>query len=149
MLETNIDDLNPEFYDHVMSRLFSAGALDVMLTPIHMKKNRPATLIRVVCHPTNADTLTHLLLLETSTLGVRRQNVERRCLPRLQQTVETEYGPVRIKVACWGNERLRAKPEYDDCHQLAQQHQLPLSTIYAAVERAVVDLDSRRDPCQE
>ena len=148
LLETNIDDLNPEFYDHVMARLFSAGALDVLLSPVSMKKNRPATLVRVICRPGLADTLTHVLLLETSTLGVRRQNVERRCLPRVQQTVDTEYGPVRIKVACWGNERLRAKPEYDDCHQLAEQHQLPLNTIYAAVEKAVADLNAQQAPCQ-
>jgi pyridinium-3,5-bisthiocarboxylic acid mononucleotide nickel chelatase len=148
LLETNIDDLNPEVYDHVMNLLFSAGALDVMLQPVQMKKNRPATMIRVICQPSLADALTHILLLETSTLGVRRQNMERRCLPRQHRSVETPYGAVRVKVACWGSEALRAKPEYDDCRQLAEQHQVPLSTIYAAVDRAMDDTEAFPNPCQ-
>src|SRR6185503_14119302 len=89
LLETNIDDLNPEIYEYVMARLFDTGALDVFLAPIQMKKNRPATLLRVLCRPNDADTLMAILFAETSTLGVRQQTILRHCLARSSQTVET------------------------------------------------------------
>jgi hypothetical protein len=140
MLETNIDDLNPEIYDYVMGRLFEAGALDVFLSPIQMKKNRPATLLRVLCRPQHVDTLTAILFAETSTLGVRQQLVQRQCLARSSHTVETPYGPVRVKVAHWGNGETKTAPEYEDCRRLAEATGAALREVYRAAERAVEEL---------
>jgi hypothetical protein len=139
-LETNIDDLNPEFYDYVMARLFEAGALDVFLSPLHMKKNRPGVLLQVLCRPADADPLTAILFAETSTLGVRQQRVERHCLPRALRTVATEYGPVQVKLVHWGAGQLKAKPEYEDCRRLAEAHHIPLREVYGAAEQAARQL---------
>jgi uncharacterized protein (TIGR00299 family) protein len=145
MLETNIDDLNPEIYDYVMGRLFEAGALDVFLSPIQMKKNRPATLLRVLCRPQHVDTLMGILFNETSTLGVRQQLVQRQCLARSSHTVETPYGPVRVKIAHWGDGETKAAPEYDDCRRLAEATRATLREVYRAAERAAVDLPFEGD----
>ncbi len=136
VLETNIDDLNPEVYDYVMARLFDGGALDVFLSPIQMKKNRPATLLRVLCQPEVAQPLTAILFAETSTLGVRQYAVTRQCLARTIHTVETPYGPVRVKVAFLGEGSSRAAPEYEDCRRLAQAQGVPLQEVYRAAEAA-------------
>jgi uncharacterized protein (TIGR00299 family) protein len=136
VLETNIDDLNPEIYDYVMARLFKAGALDVFLSPIQMKKNRPATLLRLLCRPEAVDELMSILFAETSTLGVRQHMVTRHCLARSSHTVKTAYGPVRVKLAHWGEGQLKAAPEYEDCRRLAEAHGVPLREVYRAAERA-------------
>jgi hypothetical protein len=136
VLETNIDDLNPQIYDHVMARLFKAGALDVFLTPIQMKKNRPGTLLRVICRPGDSGSLTDILLRETSTLGVRQQIMGRMSLPREFRTVTTPYGNVRIKIATLAGGARRAAPEYDDCRRLAEETGAPLRDVYRAAERA-------------
>ena len=135
-LETNVDDLNPEIYDYVMARLFDAGALDVFLSPIQMKKNRPATLVRVLCQPADADALMAILFAETSTLGVRQQLVTRHCLARTTHTVETPYGSVRVKVASLGDGQVKAAPEYEDCRRLAKASGVPLREVYRAAEEA-------------
>jgi uncharacterized protein (TIGR00299 family) protein len=136
MLETNIDDFNPEFYDYVMARLFAAKALDVFLSPIQMKKNRPATLLRVLCQPADVEALMNILFTETSTLGIRQQMVTRHCLPRSIHTVETPYGPVRVKVARQGEGWTKAAPEYDDCRRLAEERGVSLREVYRAAEQA-------------
>jgi uncharacterized protein (TIGR00299 family) protein len=145
-LETNVDDLNPEIYDYVMARLFDAGALDVFLSPIQMKKNRPATLVRVLCQPDDADTLMAILFTETSTLGVRQQLVTRYCLARTSHTVETPYGPVRVKVARWGDGQVKAAPEYEDCRRLAEANNVPLRKVYRAAEMAAKALENTGFP---
>lgn len=127
-LETNIDDLNPQVYEHVLNRLFDAGALDVTLTPIHMKKNRPATTLSVLCQADKADALLKIILSETTTLGVRRQTIERVSMPRTIETVETPYGSIRVKVARWGDIE-RAVPEYEDCRRAAEEHHVPLIEV--------------------
>jgi len=142
LLETNIDDLNPEFYDHVMARLFTAGALDVFLSPLQMKKNRPATLLRVLCRPGQADAMRHILFSETSTLGIREQQVARYSLARSIQTVETPYGPVRVKVAYWGEGLLKAAPEYEDCRRLAEINHVSLRQVYRAAEQASTEMNN-------
>jgi len=149
MLETNIDDLNPEIYDYVMARLFDAGALDVFLSPIHMKKNRPATLLRVLCRPDDADALMSILFAETSTLGVRQQWATRHCLARTTHLVETPYGPVRVKVAELGEGRVKAAPEYEDCRRLAAASGAPLREVYRAAEAAAGELFIRRQDSLE
>lgn len=141
VLETNIDDLNPEIYDYVLARLFQSGALDVFLSPIQMKKNRPATLLRVLCRPEQVNALMGLLFAETSTLGVRQQSVQRHCLARTSHTVETSYGPVRVKVAAWGEGQFKAAPEYEDCRRLAEANGVPLRDVYRAAERAAEKLN--------
>ena len=110
LLETNIDDLNPQVYEHVLTRLLAAGALDVTLTPMQMKKNRPATQLAVLCRPGDADALLPIILRETTTLGVRRIPIERVSLPRSLETVETRYGSVRVKVARWNAAAPRSIP---------------------------------------
>jgi uncharacterized protein (TIGR00299 family) protein len=136
-LETNVDDLNPEIYDHVMARLFAAGALDVFLAPVQMKKNRPGTWIHVLCRPSDVHTLEAILFAETSTLGVRQQLVGRHALSRSSQTVETRYGPVQVKIARWAAGQVKASPEYEDCRRLAEEQGVPLREVYRAAEAAL------------
>lgn len=136
VLETNIDDMNPQAYDHIMARLFAAGALDVYLTPIHMKKNRPGILLTVLCRPADAAALTDLLFAETTTLGVRQQTLVRRCLSREIVTVATRFGPVRMKVARMKNGQVRAVPEYDDCHRIALERGVTWREVVAAAQMA-------------
>jgi uncharacterized protein (TIGR00299 family) protein len=133
ILETNIDDMNPQIYAHVMERLFTAGALDVTLTPQQMKKNRPAVLLSVLCRPELDETLMHILFEETTTLGVRRQTVERICLPRSFDTIETPYGLIHIKVACWDGIEHRM-PEYEDCRKAAEKYNVPLADVMQAAK---------------
>jgi uncharacterized protein (DUF111 family) len=137
VLETNIDDLNPEFYEYVMGRLFDAGALDVFFAPIQMKKNRPATLLRVLCRPDGVEAMTRVIFEETSTLGIREHAVKRHALPREIRSVETPYGEVHVKVARLGDGREKAAPEYEDCRCLAEQQHVPIQDVYRAAERAL------------
>ncbi|MGC9468805.1 MAG: LarC family nickel insertion protein [Anaerolineae bacterium] len=136
VLETNIDDLNPEFYEYVMDRLFAAGALDVFLSPIQMKKNRPATLLRVLCQPDDVEAMTTILFEETSTLGIREQTVNRHALPRSVKHIDTPYGSVHVKVAQLSNGEIRAAPEYEDCRRLAHAENVPLREVYQAAQEA-------------
>ena len=140
-LETNIDDLNPQIYDYLVERLFQLGALDVTLTPIQMKKNRPAVQVWCLCRSQQAADLEATLFAETSTLGVRRSMVERHALPRSFQTIETPFGPVQIKVAHLPGGKTRSAPEYEDCKRLAKEKEVPLWEVYQAVQKAL-DLDS-------
>jgi uncharacterized protein (TIGR00299 family) protein len=135
VLETNIDDLNPEFYEHVMDRLFAAGALDVFLAPIQMKKNRPATLLRVLCRPEQVKQMTSILFHETSTLGIREHKVDRHALPRTLHTVQTHYGKVQVKVAEFEDGTVKSAPEYEDCRTLADQHHVPIREVYQAAQQ--------------
>ena len=132
MLETNVDDNSAEIDGYVMEKLLAAGALDVFFTPIQMKKNRPAVLISVLCRPADTQALEAILFRETSTLGVRRQPVERRCLERRSETVDTPFGPVRVKVASLPDGSTKRAPEYEDCKQAAQAHNVPLRVVYEA-----------------
>ncbi|MGC9348038.1 MAG: nickel pincer cofactor biosynthesis protein LarC [Anaerolineae bacterium] len=136
VLETNIDDLNPEVYEHVMTMLFEKGALDVFLAPIQMKKNRPATLLRVLCRPEDVGSMTDVLFRETSTLGIREQTVDRHALPRTVESVDTRYGKVHVKIATLGDGSVKIAPEYEDCRHLAQHRNVPLREVYQAAEEA-------------
>ena len=136
-LETNIDDLNPQVYDYLMERLFQNGALDVTLTPVQMKKNRPAVQIWVLCRQSQAAELEAVLFAETSTLGVRRALVERHALERSFQTVETPYGSVQVKIAHLEDGRTRPAPEYEDCKKLAQEMGVPLWEVFRAAQNAL------------
>jgi len=136
VLETNIDDMNPEFYDHLMERLFAAGALEVYLTPIVMKKSRPGTLVSVLTEPAWVEALSEILFRETSTLGLRVMEVARRCLEREWREVETEYGRVRVKLGLLRGEIVTAAPEYEDCKRLALARGAPVKAVYEAARAA-------------
>jgi uncharacterized protein (TIGR00299 family) protein len=132
LLETNVDDLSPQVIGYTLDRLFAAGALDAWVTPVQMKKGRPALVVSVLAAPATAATLAGVLLRETPTLGVRHQTLERVKARRQVFSLETPYGPIRVKArrlgATWA-----AQPEYDDCAAAAQASGQPLQTILAAV----------------
>ena len=132
VLETNIDDLNPQFYETALERLFAAGALDVFLTPIQMKKNRPGTLLSVLCAPDRVQELARIVLAETSTFGVRTSHWERICLERRWEEVMTEFGTIRIKIGQMDGRALTASPEYEDCKKAAAGHGVPVRQVYEA-----------------
>lgn len=135
-IETNIDDMNPELYGAVSSKLFAAGALDVWTTPIQMKKGRPATLLSVLAPTAHETTLTHLLLTETTTLGVRIHPVYRHEAERAFITVQTRYGEVRVKLKLVNGEVIGAKPEFEDCLKLAEQNNIAVRRIYEEAQVA-------------
>jgi uncharacterized protein (TIGR00299 family) protein len=136
LLETNIDDMNPEIYEHLMEQLFKAGALDISLFPIQMKKNRPGTMLQVLTAPETAQGLKQIIYQETTTLGIRQQWVERECLNRHFESVETKYGTVQMKIAELSDGRIKYSPEYEDCRILALKHDLPIQVIVKAAEVA-------------
>ncbi len=135
-VETNLDDLNPQLYQHTLELLFQAGALDAWLEPIQMKKNRPAIRLCTLSHPADAKRLAEILFAETTTLGVRIQEVKRLTLPRHIHKVETRYGVVRVKAARLPGGELKLAPEYEDCRALAVKLRLPLREIYLEAELA-------------
>lgn len=132
VIETNIDDMNPQFYQAVQERLFAAGALDVFLTPIQMKKNRPGTLLSVIGAPEGAEALAAIVIEETPTFGVRISRWERRCLARRWEEVATPYGPVRIKIGERQGQPVTAAPEYEDCRKAAGEQGVPVRRVYEA-----------------
>jgi len=136
LIETNLDNMNPELFGNLMDRLFSAGALDVFYTPIVMKKSRPATLVSVLAEPPLADRLCEILFRDTTTLGIRVTEAARRCLNREWRLVETNYGRVRVKVGRLGSEIINAAPEYEDCREAAEAHGVPVKTVYEAAQAA-------------
>lgn len=135
VLETNIDDMNPQFYDHIMESLLQAGALDVFLTPVQMKKNRPGTLLSVITPKGQVEELLNILFKESTTLGVRVSETRRLSLPRSFHVIKTKFGEIRVKVAHRGNSIIKMAPEYEDCKKAAKDYQVPLSQVYAEVQR--------------
>lgn len=136
-LETNIDDSSGELLGRVMDLLLKAGALDVFFTPIIMKKNRPATLLSVLCREDQAEHMEDILFHETSTIGIRRQRMERRILPRKEGQVSLPYGQVLTKDVTLPDGSLRSYPEYDSAAALAKQAGLPLWQVMADFYKAV------------
>jgi uncharacterized protein (TIGR00299 family) protein len=136
LIESNLDDLNPEIYPYVMESLFNAGALDVCLVPVQMKKNRPGTQIQVLVEVQKAEDMREILFQETSTLGIRQTQVDRYSLPRNIQEVSTSFGIVRIKVAGEGTKFQKASPEYDDCQKLARENDIPIQQVYQEAVKA-------------
>lgn len=132
VMEANIDDSTPQVLGYAMERLFEAGALDVSLTPVLMKKNRPGTLIRIIAAPEDTEQLGSILFTETTTLGLRVHQAERRVLARKIAEVTTSFGTVRVKYT----ENGAFAPEYDDCRKLAMEQSVPLRAVFAEAERA-------------
>lgn len=131
VIEANIDDMNPEFYECVAERLFGQGALDVTLTPLFMKKNRPANTLTVLAPLPAVATLAHLILQETSTFGVRVHEVWRYKLERFHRQVDTRYGIVPVKCGVLDGRIVQAAPEYEACKRLALKHGVPVRLVYA------------------
>jgi uncharacterized protein (DUF111 family) len=132
-VETNIDDMSPELFGYVQERLFDVGAADVWFVPIQMKKNRPATLVSVLCPRDREEAVVGLLLRETSTLGVRISDVARREAERENLEFESSLGQAAVKVKRLEGEEPRVSPEYEVCRRLALQHGLPLADVYRIV----------------
>ncbi|HEY6369661.1 MAG TPA: nickel pincer cofactor biosynthesis protein LarC, partial [Candidatus Sulfotelmatobacter sp.] len=135
VLEANIDDLNPQVFGYVMDRLLEEGALDVFGMPVQMKKNRPGTLLTVLCQPEDASKLTQLIFTETTTLGVRRRDEMRQTLARRWENVRTPWGEVRIKIASMNGTVTNYAPEYEDCRRIAAEHHVPLKTVMQEASR--------------
>jgi len=130
VIEANVDDMSPEWAGYVRGQLLEQGALDVTLTPVFMKKDRPGYQIQVLAKPDDRDRLGDLLLAETTTLGIRYYAAQRRVLDRSWKTVATVYGDVRIKVASEGGVIRNFAPEFEDCKKLAEQKKVPLKMIW-------------------
>ena len=143
IVETNIDDMNPEFYQPLMERLLRGGVLDVYLTPVLMKKNRPGQLISVLTSKTNESVVLDILFRETTTFGVRSYEVNRRCLDREIKSVNTRYGDVRVKIGTLDGQKLKATPEYEDCRKLAEETGQPIYEIYQAALESGLKLLSK------
>lgn len=135
VIETNIDDMNPQLFDHVMDRLFAAGARDVFLAPIQMKKNRPATLLSVIAEPRHRQKLSEIIFKETSTLGLRYHPVSRMILKRETKKVKTRFGAVTVKIIEQLDGTKRAAPEYDDLKRIARANNIPLKLLHDEVAR--------------
>jgi pyridinium-3,5-bisthiocarboxylic acid mononucleotide nickel chelatase len=129
VIETNIDDMNPQIFEYVMERLFRAGSLDVFLTQIIMKKGRPGVKLSVICHKERMHKLINIIFTETSTIGMRFYEAGRKTLRRDIETMETELGRVRMKTSKLGNAVLKKTPEYQDCKKIAEKLKLPLREV--------------------
>jgi uncharacterized protein (TIGR00299 family) protein len=143
LLESNIDDMSPELYPHLLDRLLASGARDAWIAPVVMKKGRPGISLSVLCEGRDEHTMTRLLFAETTTLGVRRSTVFRYALERTMQSLETPFGPVPVKVALQPDGSRRAKPEYEVCRSIALERDLPLREVYRELERLLEESDGR------
>jgi uncharacterized protein (TIGR00299 family) protein len=139
VLEANIDDMNPQLFEPIFESLLAGGARDVWLTPVQMKKGRPASVLSVLCEPGRRDELLHTIVRETTTIGVRIAEVTRFALPREIREVTTRFGAVRIKIARDGGEIVNVSPEYEDCRRLALAAGVPLKQVMQAAVRAAAD----------
>jgi uncharacterized protein (TIGR00299 family) protein len=136
-LETNIDDMNPQFYGYIMEKLFSAGARDVYMTPIQMKKNRPATLLGVIAYRRDEAALAEIILRETTTLGLRVLPIGRYEAQRELKLIQTAYGKLTVKLKILDGKVVQSVPEYEDCVRLANENHVSLAEIYRAVQKVL------------
>jgi uncharacterized protein (TIGR00299 family) protein len=143
MLETNMDDISPQILGHVMDRAFELGALDCYFTSVHMKKNRPGVLLSLLCRDQQKAKLSEMLFAETTTLGLRAYEVERRALDRAIVRVETQYGPIDVKVAQLNGHVIKEMPEYEQCREAARKAGVPLREVEDAARAAFAGLQNR------
>jgi uncharacterized protein (TIGR00299 family) protein len=147
VLEANLDDLSPQVVGYTLEKLFEEGALDAFSVPVQMKKNRPGTLLTVLSTPQHASRLTQLIFQETSTLGVRRREERRQTLARRFESVETQWGEVRMKISSMNGTISNYTPEYEDCRRIAVQYHVPLKKV---LQEAVQMYVARRvQPCED
>lgn len=142
VIETNIDDMNPQLYGYVFDKLLKSGALDVWVTPIVMKKSRPANMLSVLVEQDRLDTVLAVLFAETSTIGIRYYPVSRTIATRSITTVETKWGSARAKISVFGDQVCNISPEFEDCRKLAEEHNIPLKNVQHEVARLAYALDS-------
>lgn len=135
LLETNIDDMNPQFFEPLSERLFAAGALDVWLTPATMKKGRPATVVSAIVPQDRRAEVERTLIVESTTLGVRATPISRTRAPRRFETVVTRWGDVRLKLRAWDGRVIGAMPEYDDCLRLSRESGAPIREVWGEANR--------------
>jgi uncharacterized protein (TIGR00299 family) protein len=140
MIETNIDDMNPEFYDHISQLLFDAGAVDVFSSPILMKKNRPAQKLSILTLRSTFQKIQKIVFEESTTFGLRYYSVDRAILDRKNVTVETSYGLVNVKIGSFNGEVIQIAPEYEDCKSLAKEKEVPLKQVYNQALQKVQDI---------
>lgn len=133
MIETNIDDMSGEIYSYLMNKLFESGALDFFITPVIMKKSRPAHVLSVLCESGKVDALEEIIFTETTTFGTRRYEVERSELERTISKVKTSYGEISVKKGYLNGKYLKFSPEYDECAEAAKKHGVPVREVYNAV----------------
>jgi uncharacterized protein (TIGR00299 family) protein len=134
VIETNIDDMNPQIFEYVMEKLFQAGALDVYFTQVIMKKGRPGVKLTVLCNGKQEETLMRIVLAETSTIGLRFHQVKRRVLQRQFVTKDTEFGTLKVKIARLGADKVKVSPEYEDCVKIAKKLDIPLIEVMKKVK---------------
>jgi hypothetical protein len=135
ILETNVDDLNPELYSYVLERLFAAGAQDAWLTPIVMKKGRPAVTISVLVSPSRQEAVRQVLFRETGTLGIRASVVDKQTLERDWVEVATQHGSVRVKIGRLEGDAVTVAPEFEDCVKVAREAGVPARVVYEEATR--------------
>ncbi len=140
MIETNVDDMSPQIFGHVMERALELGALDCYFTPIQMKKNRPGVLLSILCEESDQNKFSEMIFAETTTLGLRSYAVERRALERTVLRVETRYGPIDVKVARLNGHIINRMPEYDQCREAARAADVPLRVVEEEVRLAAAKL---------
>jgi uncharacterized protein (TIGR00299 family) protein len=143
VLECEIDDMNPQIFGPVMDQLYAAGALEVFFSAVQMKKNRPGTLLTIVGRPESREELAGIVFRETTTIGLRYQEVARACLSRETVLVETPVGPVRVKVASRGGDVMNAAPEFEDCARLAAAHGVAIKKVQALATKAYWELGTK------
>ena len=136
VVEANLDDMNPQIYGYFLEKALGAGALDVYTTPVQMKKNRPGTLLTLLCKPQDASALISLIFAETTTFGVRSYAAQRRTLPRESVSVHTKFGDVRIKLSRINGHIRHVAPEFEDCRKLATEKNVPLHQVIDEAVRA-------------
>ncbi|KLU65671.1 hypothetical protein DEAC_c23010 [Desulfosporosinus acididurans] len=139
ILETNIDDMNPELYGYIEEKLFAQGALDVFKTAITMKKGRAATKLSVLVNEEKEKNVLDIIFRETTSIGVRKYKVEKIMLPRDFEKVSTQYGNVTVKNAYYQGEKVKYKPEYEDCKRIAIEKNIPITRVYREVSKMMED----------
>ncbi|MCD6574245.1 nickel pincer cofactor biosynthesis protein LarC [Candidatus Aerophobetes bacterium] len=142
VLETNIDDMNPQFYEHIMASLFRKGALDVFLVPAYMKKNRPGVVLTVICDKEREEEMLSIIFSETTTLGVRLSHTRRKKIKRQIKSLKTSLGEVKVKVGIWEGKVVNLVPEYDDCKRISLNKGIPLRKVYEQVREELSHLPS-------
>jgi pyridinium-3,5-bisthiocarboxylic acid mononucleotide nickel chelatase len=145
-LQTNIDDLSPEILGAVQDRLFQVGALDVFFTPIQMKKSRPATMLSVLCQPSAVEQIQGIIFAETSTFGIRYQEMDRKILDRELVEVETSAGQIQIKIGRSGGRILQVAPEFETCLAAARLSGQPLKRVYELAVEAFWSSSTKSGP---
>ncbi|MCK4428120.1 MAG: nickel pincer cofactor biosynthesis protein LarC [candidate division Zixibacteria bacterium] len=136
LIETNLDNMSPELFDYTCEMLLKQGVLDVFMTPIFMKKTRPATMLSVLATPDKLEEALSIIFTETTTLGVRIQGLERKKLERGIISVKTRFGEIKVKVSKIGKQIKNIAPEYEDCKKIAIKQQIPLKDVYDEARRA-------------